>query len=98
MRNYRAAVVIKKTLNQAAVNEARTESEKRRAMSWAVRLKRAFKIDIQVCGACGGLEKVIACIEDPIVIKKILAHLKAQQASQFIQPVNRAPPVSFIAR
>ncbi len=96
--NYRSAVIIKKTVNQTAVNEVRTESKKRRAMSWAVRLKRAFKIDIQVCKACGELSKVIACIEYPVVIKKILVHLKTQQASQFIQPVNRAPPVSFIAR
>jgi hypothetical protein len=91
---YRAAVIIKKTANKDTTNEERTESEKRRAMSWATRLKRAFNIDIKLCEACGSAVKVIACIEDPIVIKKILAHLKGlPRGSQFMLPVNRAPPV-----
>ncbi len=44
-------------------------------MSWAQRLKRVFKIDIETCAECGGPMKVIACIEGPVVIKKILDHL-----------------------
>lgn len=42
-------------------------------MNWAQRLKRVFNIDIQTCGQCGGTAKVIACIEDPVVINKIRA-------------------------
>jgi hypothetical protein len=30
------------------------------------------------CRACGGSAKVIACIEDPAVIRKIVKHLQAQ--------------------
>ena len=45
-------------------------------MSRAQRLKRVFNIDIAICQQCGGAVKVIACIEDPIVIRKILDHLK----------------------
>ena len=45
-------------------------------MSWVQRPKRVFKIDIQTCSACGSAMKVIACIEDPIVIKQILDHLQ----------------------
>ena len=33
-------------------------------------------IDIKTCQHCGGAVKIIACIEDPSVIKKILEHLK----------------------
>ena len=44
--------------------------------AWAKRLKRVFHIDIETCSECGGAVKVIASIEDPVVIKKILAHLK----------------------
>ncbi len=55
-------------------------------MTWAQRLKRVFNIDIETCSECGGEVKVIACIEDPLVIKKILAHLDknvlAQQAAR----------------
>jgi len=31
-----------------------------------------FKIDIETCEQCGGAVKVIASIEDPVVIKQIL--------------------------
>ena len=39
-------------------------------MTWAQRLKRVFKIDIETCETCGGTMKVIASIEDPAVIKR----------------------------
>ncbi len=41
-------------------------------MTWAQRLKRVFKIDIEVCGRCGGSVRVIACIEDQDTIDRIL--------------------------
>ena len=66
-------------------------------MTWTARLKRAFNIDIKTCEACRGVVKVIACIDDPVVINKILGHIKTQQDSQFMLPVNRAPPASFTA-
>ncbi len=52
-----------------------TAAERRASMSWAQRLKRVFNIDIETCQACGGAVKIIACIEDPVVIEKILTHL-----------------------
>ena len=52
--------------------------EKHAAMTWARRLKRVFGIDITECEKCKGPVKVIACIEDPVVIEKILAHLKVK--------------------
>ena len=54
-----------------AVNEAeeRTPVERHAAMTWVQRLKRVFNIDI--CGACGGAVKAIACLEDPVVINRL---------------------------
>ena len=47
-----------------------------RSMSWAQRLKRVFNIDITQCESCNKHNvKIVACITDPIVIKKILVHL-----------------------
>jgi len=67
--------------------------ERRAAMTWAQRLKRVFNIDIETCEACGNTVKVIACIEDPVVIKKILDHLKETESSNSsLSPPVRAPP------
>jgi len=57
-------------------------------------LKRVFNIDVETCGECGGTTKIIASIEDPAVIRKILAHLDAQSASAGISllPESRGPP------
>jgi len=44
-------------------------------MTWAQRLQRVFNIDIETCSECGGDVRIIASIEDPAVIQKILAHL-----------------------
>ena len=63
---------------KAAGPEEATPVERHAAMSWAQRLKRVFDIDIETCRVCGGSMKVIACIEDPLVIKKILTHLRGK--------------------
>ena len=64
------------------------------AMSWAQRLKRVFDIDIETCHVCAGSMKVIACIEDPLVIKKILTHLRSKGLYREAAglPQSRAPP------
>jgi hypothetical protein len=64
------------------------------SMTWAQRLKRVFNIDIETCPECGGAVKVIACIEDPVVIEKILTPLneKAASAATGLLPESRAPP------
>ncbi len=63
-------------------------------MTWAQRLKRVCNIDIETCSECGGAVKIIACIEDPVVIAKILTHLegKAVSAEHGLLPESRAPP------
>ena len=63
------------------------------AMSWTQCLKRVFKIEIETCEICGGQVKVIAAIEDPAVIKRILAHLEnSQDAGPHPEHPPRAPP------
>ncbi len=74
--------------------EDRTPAERRAAMTWAQRLKRVFHIDIETCSVCGGAMRIVACIEDPVVIEKILAHLDAKAAAVQASgpPPCRAPP------
>ena len=68
--------------------------ERRASMTWAQRLKRVFNIDINTCRECGGSVRVIACVEDPVVIKKILEHLEGKEGSsrETVLPEGRAPP------
>ena len=74
--------------------EATHEPAPHLSMTWAQRLKRVFKIDIETCGHCGGAVKVIASIEEPAVIKQILAHLERRDAPTppAFRPFARAPP------
>ncbi len=59
-------------------------------MSWMQRLKRVFAIDVETCPDCGGTLRVIACIEDPPLIAKILGHVRSREAGAAAQA--RAPP------
>jgi hypothetical protein len=57
------------------------------------RLRRVFAIDIETCPACGGTLRVIACIEDPPLIARILGHVR--QRELLIDSTPRAPPDSL---
>ncbi len=63
-------------------------------MTWAQRLKRVFRIDIEICEYCGGAVRIIASIEDPAVIEKILAHIERRNAAGASPHAPRAPPIS----
>lgn len=73
--------------SENSAKESKTPEQKKYGMTWAQRLKRVFNIDISICGHCQGQVKVIACIEDPKVIKKILTHLGVDAI-----PPNPWPP------
>jgi hypothetical protein len=63
------------------------------ALIWARRLKRVFGIDIERCARCGGPLKVIASIEDPEVIQRILAHRQERGEDAPVSLLGaRAPP------
>jgi hypothetical protein len=63
-------------------------------MTWARRLQRVFAIDIERCVRCGGQLKVIASIEQPALIARLLAHRRERGEED--PPVAslgpRAPP------
>jgi len=64
-------------------------------MSWAQRLKRVFKLDLESCENCGGQVRVVACLSDPAVIGKILEHLERTgpgTAGEGRRPAVRGPP------
>jgi hypothetical protein len=69
----RAAIVPGPVQNpiEHAEEHARTSAR----MGWARLLKRVFDIDLEHCPQCGGEFKIIAAIEEPAVIVRILTHL-----------------------
>ena len=43
---------------------------------WAQLLKRVFEFDVLACPRCGGRLRIIATVQDPAVVEKILGHLR----------------------
>ena len=86
------------SISESSEAEVKTDFEKKGSMTWAMRLKRVFAIDISQCQRCGGEVKVIACIEEPAVIKKILGHIESKQAklAELENAQPRAPPEYMI--
>ena len=81
--------------NQASQRDEPSATDRQRGLTWAQRLKRVFAIDIQTCRQCGGQLRVIACIEAPAVIERILAHLGRDAESVVPAHPSRAPPTSY---
>jgi len=69
----RAAVIPQSAQKDSAPAHEHANGQAAR-MSWARLLKRVFHIDVERC-ACGGRLKIIAAIEKPVVIVRILTHL-----------------------
>jgi hypothetical protein len=63
-------------------------------MNWAQRLKRVFGIEIERCVRCGGWINVIASIEEPELIERILAHRRerGEEEAKTVSLGARAPP------
>jgi hypothetical protein len=59
--------------------------------AWADLMRRAFESDVLACSRCGGRMIVLATIEDPAVIRRILTHLGLSLEAGEAAP-SRAPP------
>ena len=83
---------------QSTAKEASADcAERRGKMSWAMRLKRVFNIDITICRHCQGIVRIIACIEDRQVINQILSHINTPReplTQVSVLSVIRAPPTT----
>jgi hypothetical protein len=61
-------------------------------MSWLQRHWRVFAITIETCAECGGKLRVIACIEQPQLTRKLPGHVRQRDALRGIKA--RAPSSS----
>jgi hypothetical protein len=57
------------------VTPAESAAGKPRYWTWAALMRRAFDLDVLACPRCGGRLRLIATVEEPGVVRKILAHL-----------------------
>ena len=53
-------------------------------LDWAKLLRRTYDVDVLECPRCHGPARVVAAINDPAVIRKIVTHVR--------EPAARAPP------
>ena len=63
------------------------------AMSWARRLKRVFGVEIERCARCQGRLAIIASIEEPAVIARILAHVERTWPERYSAATSGELPV-----
>jgi hypothetical protein len=61
---------------------------------WAELLRLIYEVDPFVCPRCGGPMRVVALIQDPKVIDKILRHLRAKGSNATAGPWATGPPPS----
>ena len=75
---------------------AKVSTPRHVAMCWARRLKRVFGVESECRARCGGQLKIIASIEEPQLIAKILSHLERAAPEQYQSELplrKRGPPL-----
>jgi hypothetical protein len=60
--------------------------------AWAKLIRRVYEVDPLICPECGAQMRVIALIQDPAVIQRILSWLGLWEP---LQPVGPSPPAGF---
>jgi len=82
---------LKVTGQEPEIIDPKIIEQKRKNIPWARLLARVFGIDVETCSKCGGRMKIIAAIEDPKVIRKILDHMGLDTKPPLLKPA-RGPP------
>jgi hypothetical protein len=88
-RGARAARTAVSTNPASTVTEALSEYAQRAKAAWARLIRKVYESDPIECPKCKGPMRVIALIEDPVVVRAILTHLGRWQP----KALERAPPV-----
>jgi hypothetical protein len=76
----------------ASTVEAPDAWSKLRKQSWARLLQKFYEVDPFVCPKCQGVMAVVAIIEDPKELTKIIDWAKRQEAEQTVTVCTRSPP------
>ncbi len=68
--------------------------KRRKNIPWSKLLARVFGIDVETCLKCAGKIKIIASIEEPEVIGKILTHLGVATTPRSFHPATGPPELN----
>ena len=68
-------------------SERSTPGASPRHWAWAHLMRHAFDLDVLACPRCGGRLRLVATVDDPRVIREILASLRRPA-----EGADRAPP------
>jgi hypothetical protein len=72
--------------------DAKADRARPKYRVWADLMRRAFEADVLACPRCGGRMTVLATIDDPAVIQRILTHLGLPMEAGEALPAPRAAP------
>jgi hypothetical protein len=67
----------------------------RRRLLWAELMQRTFGTDVLECPDCGGRRTVVALIDEPDVIRRILTHLGLPTSPPQLHPARPPPDPDF---
>ena len=84
--------------DSAPADKAHPETADRRPgrnYLWAELMRRSMSLDVLACHRCGGRLRLIAVIDEPAVVERILRHLGLPTEIPEARPA-RAPPVLFL--
>ena len=76
-------------------SEAENENDdfrKERRRNWARLIKKVYGSDPLVCPKCSAPMRIISFIEDPVLVRKILVHLKLWDTPERSPPRSPTPP------
>jgi hypothetical protein len=88
---YKRPVVQEENSDSECDDAGEPHPPKPRYYAWADLMRRTFGYDVKACLECGGRMKLIAMIEEPAVIAKILDHLGLPTELPRVHPA-RPPP------
>jgi hypothetical protein len=77
----------------SSATDSATPTPRRRHWAWADLLRRIFAVDVLACTQCGGRLRLIATVEEPAIVDRILRHLGLPTDVPVLLPARPPPAV-----